>query len=400
MQPEISVPVKSNRSILRGILILLAAGWLLLCVSASSIGIGYLIGQSTGDTSRQGFGAFFQAWDIIHTRFVNQPVDDTKLLQGAIDGMMKSLGEPNSTYMDPVLYETATTSLSGYEGIGASVDITGPYLKIIAPFAGSPAEKAGLKPGDEIIKIDGVDMTGKTVDDARTLLLGPTGTHVRLTIRRAGETELLEFDVIRAKIEIPVVESRMLANQIAYLRLSIFSEAADAQVKAALTELMKNNPKGLILDLRGNPGGLVTAAVDVASQFFPENTLLFVEKSGTAADNSYFTHSGGLAVGTPLVVLVDSGSASAAEIVSGAIQDHNRGKLVGTVTYGKGSVQEWIPLQDNMGAVRITVALWYTPNGRQISEKGLTPDVPVTLTEAEHQAGKDPQLDKAVELLS
>jgi len=206
-------------------------------------------------------------------------------------------------------------------------------------------------------------------------------------------TFYLDFDAVKENDPKGKSSSRDMINQINSLLGSVSNAAKTADSSAKKID-------GMVIDLRGNPGGLVTAAVDVASQFFPENTLLFVEKSGTAADNSYFTHSGGLAVGTPLVVLVDSGSASAAEIVSGAIQDHNRGKLVGTVTYGKGSVQEWIPLQDNMGAVRITVALWYTPNGRQISEKGLTPDVPVTLTEAEHQAGKDPQLDKAVELLS
>jgi carboxyl-terminal processing protease len=398
-QSEIEEP-GPNRSVLRGIFIVLAGLWLLLCVSATSVGAGYLLGQSTGETTRPGLGAFYQAWDIIHSRFVHQPVDDIKLVQGAIDGMMKSLGEENSTYMDPATYRAANDSLSGYEGIGASVDITGPYLKIIAPFAGSPAEKAGLKSGDEIIKIDGVDMTGKSLDEVRSLLLGPAGTHVKLSVRRPGEAELLEIDVIRAKIELPVVESRMLENNIAYLRLAIFSESADAQVQQALGELMKNDPKGLILDLRGNPGGLVTAAVDVASQFLPENTLLFVEKGGSAPDKSYFTHAGGLALNVPLIVLVDGGSASASEIVSGAIQDHGRGKLVGTVTYGKGSVQEWIALQDDMGAVRITVSYWYTPDGRQISGQGLTPDVLVTVSEEEHQAGKDPQLDRAVELLS
>jgi carboxyl-terminal processing protease len=398
-QPGIGEP-EPNRSFLRGIFIVLAALWLLLCVSATSVGAGYLLGQSDEGSSRPGLGSFYQAWDIIHNRFVHQPVDDVKLIQGAIDGMMRSLDEENSTYMDPTTYETAANSLSGYEGIGASVDVTGPFLKIIAPFAGSPAEKAGLKPGDEIVEIDGVDMTGQSVDDARNLLLGPAGTHVKLGVRRPGETDLLEFDVVRERIELPVVESRMLDDDIAYLRLAIFSEAADAQVKAALADLMRNDPRGLILDLRGNPGGLVTAAVDVGSQFLPGDTLLFVEKGGSAEDKSYFTHSGGLALDLPLIVLVDNGSASASEIVSGAIQDHGRGRLVGTVTYGKGSVQEWIALQDNMGAIRITVSFWYTPNGRQISGQGLTPDVPVTVSEEDHQAGKDPQLDRAVELLS
>jgi carboxyl-terminal processing protease len=399
MQSGNSETATPKRSVIRGLLIVLAGLWLALCLSATSVGVGYLVGRSTGTGSNDVFGPFFQAWDIIHSRFVDQPVDDTKLIQGAINGMMQSLGEENSTYMDPETFETASDALTGYEGIGATVDVTGEYLKIVKPFPGSPAEKAGLKTGDEIVKVEGVDMTGKNPADVRDLLLGPAGTHVLLTVRRPGESELLEFDIVRAKIEPPVVESRMLDGGIAYVYLGIFSDAADAQLQQALTELMKENPKGLILDLRQNVGGYVSSAVDVGSQFLPENTLLFYEK-GSSSEQRYYTHAGGLAVTIPMVVLVDGGTASAAEIVAGALQDHQRALLVGTTTYGKGSVQEWIPLMNDMGAVRITVARWYTPNGRQISKKGLTPDIEVEITEEQFQAGEDPQLDRAVEQLS
>ncbi len=398
MQPGIIETSTPNRNILRGILIAVAAVWLALCLSATSVGVGFLIGRSTGTDTDTVFGPFFQAWDIIHSRYVDQPVDDTKLIQGAINGMMQSLGDENSTYMDPDTFEAASDSLTGYEGIGATVDVTGPYLKIITPFPGSPAEQAGLKTGDEIVKIDGVDMTGKDPSKARNLLLGPAGTHVRLTVQRSGESELMEFDVVRAKIEPPVVESRMLENGVAYIYLGIFSESADAQMKEALTALLENNPKGLILDLRQNIGGYVSSAVDVGSQFLPENTLLFFEKGSNGIEQRYYCHAGGLAIDIPLVVLVDGGSASAAEIVAGALQDHKRALLVGTTTYGKGSVQEWIPLMNDMGAVRITVARWYTPNGRQISKQGLTPDFEVGITEEQFQAGEDPQLDRAMEL--
>jgi membrane-associated protease RseP (regulator of RpoE activity) len=178
---------KPKRSFLRGLLVVLAGLWLALCLSATSVGIGYLLGHSTGTESSDVFAPFYQAWDIIHTRFVDQPVDDTKLIQGAINGMMQSLDEENSTYMDPETYQNASDTLAGYEGIGATVDVTGEYLKIITPFPGSPAEKAGLKTGDEIVKVDGVDMTGKNPSDARGLLLGPAGSHVLLTVRRPGE---------------------------------------------------------------------------------------------------------------------------------------------------------------------------------------------------------------------
>jgi carboxyl-terminal processing protease len=399
MQTEIVQPAASNRRGIRWILIALAAIWLALCLSATSAGVGYLVGRSGITESNEAFGPLYQAWEIIHSKYVNQPVDDTQLIQGAINGMMESLGDENSTYMDPALFESATGSLAGYEGIGATVDITGKYLKIVKVFRGSPAETAGMKAGDEIIKVDGVDLTGTSPSDARELLLGPAGTSVHLAVRRAGEAELLEFDVVRAQIDPPVVESRMLNNGIAYLSLSIFSESSAPQVKEALSALLKEKPTALILDLRNNVGGYVNSAVDIGSQFLPKDTLLFIEKFGDGRDVKYYSKDGGLTIDIPMIVLVNGNTASAAEIISGAIQDHARGKLLGTTTYGKGSVQEWIPLMNNMGAVRITVSLWYTPNGRQIAKQGLTPDVEVPMTEAEFEAGKDPQLDRAIELL-
>jgi carboxyl-terminal processing protease len=400
MQPENIQTAAPHRRIVRGIFIVLAAVWLALCLSATSAGVGYLVGRSGITESNEAFGPLYQAWEIIHSKFVDQPVDDTRLIQGAINGMMETLGDENSTYMDPATFESATGSLEGYEGIGATVDITGDYLEIVKIFAGSPAETAGLKTGDQIVKVDGVDMTGTSPSDVRELMLGPAGSSVHLSIRRSGAADLLEFDVVRAQIDPPVVESRMLDGGIAYLSLSIFSESSAPQVKEALAALMEQHPTALILDLRNNVGGYVSSAVDIGSQFLPKDTLLFYEKFGDGREIPYYTKNGGLAVGIPMIVLVNGNTASAAEIISGAIQDHARGKLVGTVTYGKGSVQEWIPLIDDMGAVRITVSLWYTPNGRQISKHGLTPDVEVPMTEADFEAGLDPQLDIAVDLLS
>jgi carboxyl-terminal processing protease len=383
---------------LRRIVIVAAAVWLALCISASSLGAGYLIGRNNGGASGDVMAPLQQAWDLIHANYVDQPVDDTKLIQGAIDGMMKSLGDEHSTYMSPSTYQSATASLEGYEGIGAEVDLTGQYLKIVDPFPGSPAEKAGLKAGDEIVAVDGADMTGVDPAAAREKLLGPAGSHVKLTVKRAGESPLLQFDIVRAKIDPPVVTTAMLDGNVGYVSLAIFSDTASAQLQTALQALMKNNPKGLILDLRGNPGGLVSSAVDVASQFLPADKLLVVERYGDGHEIRSYTHGGGLALKIPLVVLVDSGTASAAEIVAGAIQDYRRAFLVGTQTYGKGSVQVWLPLINNMGAVRITVARWYTPLGRQISNLGLSPTVERPILKADIEAGKDPQLDLALEL--
>jgi len=399
MQPE-TVPTKSPGGIrLRGIVIGFAVVWLALCLSATSLGIGYLVGHSTGTLSGGTMAPFQQAWDLIHANYVDQPVNDTKLIQGAIDGMMQSLGDEHSTYMSPATYQSATASLEGYEGIGAEVDLTGKYIKIVDPFPGSPAEKAGLKAGDEIVAVDGVDQTGVDPSVTREKLLGPAGTHVKVSVQRAGEPQLLQFDLIRAKIDPPVVKTSMLDGNIGYVSLAIFSDTASAQLQTALQDMMNKHPKGLILDLRGNPGGLVTSAVDVASQFLPADKLLVVERYGDGHEIKSYTHNGGLATTIPLVVLVDSGTASAAEIVAGAIQDYNRALLVGMPTYGKGSVQVWLPLVNDMGAVRITVARWYTPNGHQISNLGLIPTVERPILQADVDAGKDPQRDLAWQLL-
>jgi carboxyl-terminal processing protease len=399
MQTEIAPTKASGGRGLRRFVIGFVVVWLALCLSASSLGAGYLIGRSNGAISDATMAPFLQAWDLIHTKYVDQPVNDTMLIQGAINGMMQSLGDEHSTYMSPSIYASATASLEGYEGIGAEVDVTGAYLKIIDPFPGSPAEKAGLKPGDEIVAVDGVDLTGVDPAAAREKLLGPAGSHVKVTVKRAGESQLLVFDITRAKIDPPVVKSSMLDGKVGYIYLAIFSDTASAQLKTALQDLLAQDPKGLILDLRGNPGGLVTSAVDVASQFLPADKLLLIERYGNGQEIRSYTHSGGLAVTIPLVVLVDSGTASAAEIIAGAIQDYGRAPLVGMPTYGKGSVQEWIALVGNNGAVRITVARWYTPNGRQISKIGITPDIESPVLDKDVQAGKDTQRDLAWKLL-
>ena len=399
MQTEIHAAPAGNGRWVRRIVVGFAAVWLILCVSASSIGIGYLIGRSGTAAASDKLAPFNEAWDIIHAKYVDQPVDDTKLVQGAINGMMQSLGDEHSTYMSPEVYQSATASLEGYEGIGAEVDTSGPFLKIIDPFPGSPAEKAGLKAGDEIVAVDGVDVTGVDPLAVREKLLGPAGTHVKVTVRRAGEAQPLEFDIVRAKIDPPVVKSSMLDGGVAYVSLALFSDTASAQLHAALQDLLKQNPKGLILDLRGNPGGFVSAAVDVGSEFLPANKLLVVERHGDGHEIRYYTHAGGLATAIPMAVLVDAGTASASEIIAGAIQDYGRALLVGMPTYGKGSVQEWIALSGNNGAVRITVARWYTPNGRQISGVGITPNIEAPVLESQVKAGQDPQRDIAWKLL-
>ncbi len=347
------------------------------------------------------FGPFWQAWDLVHDQYVDQPVDNESLMRGAIKGMLESLGDPHTSYLDPEQNKMLNTQLKGedsYEGIGAWVDTTNEYLTIISPMPGSPAEKAGLKPGDKIIAVDGADMTGIDSELVRKKVIGPAGSTVKLTISREGQ-DPFDVDVKRASITVPSLETRMLDNDIAYVHLFVFGDTTADELKKALNELMDQNPQGLILDLRYNGGGYLETAIDVASQFVDNGTIM-IEEYGDGKRDTYEARSGGVATDIPMVVLINEGSASASEIVAGAIQDRERGSLVGVKSYGKGSVQIPTQLKDNEGAVRITIARWLTPSGRTIHQKGLDPDYVVPITDEDVAANRDPQLDKAIELLS
>ncbi len=345
------------------------------------------------------FSAFWQAWDIVHTRYVDQPVDDTALMRGSIRGMLEALGDEHTSYMDPDQYQQANTELSGeYEGIGAWVDTGGEYLTIVAPMPGSPAEEAGVEAGDIVVGVDGEDVAGIDPSLVVRRILGPKGTTVRLTLRREGTPDPFEVSVIRGSILVPSVESEMLDGDVAYVQLLTFGDETTSDLRAALRALMAENPRGLVLDLRGNGGGYLNTAVEVTSEFLAEGVVL-TERFGDGKEEVYRASAGGLATEIPMVVLIDAGSASASEIVAGALQDHGRAILVGETTYGKGSVQDWITLGGDGGAVRVTVARWYTPSGRQINEAGLLPDLEVLITEEDVAADRDPQLDRAVEAL-
>ncbi len=355
---------------------------------------------ATPNTLQELFRPFWEAWDLLHQEYVDKAkLDDVELMRGAIRGMYEAVGDKHTSYMDPQEYKDATESLSGeYEGIGAWVDTSGEFLTIISPIPGSPAEKAGLRNGDQIIAVDGQDMTGISPEVVRRKVLGPAGTTVELTIRRLGVEKPFTVKITRARITVNSVEGKMLDNGLAYVRLITFGDKTSAELRKTLGELLKQNPEGLILDLRNNGGGYLSSAVDVASEFIPQGVVLYEEHSDGSRD-TYTVKGKGLATEIRLVVLVNEGTASASEIVAGAIRDHQRGKLVGVTTYGKGSVQNWIPLSNDQGAVRITIARWLTPNGYSIHEKGLEPDVVVEMTEDDYNNQRDPQLDKAIELL-
>ena len=351
----------------------------------------------TPEELEQTFAPFWETWTLLHENFVDQPLDDLALMRGAISGMLEATGDKHTTYMNPTEFEQANASMEGeYEGIGAWVDTSGDYVEVISPMKGSPAEAAGLRPNDIVIAVDGEDQTGIPGDLVLKKILGPAGEAVTLTIKRGEET--LDFAIVRAKITVPVVDYRMLDNNIAYVALYSFNDQATSQLRAALKELMAQKPAGLVFDLRDNGGGYLSTAIEVVSEFIPSGVVMY-EEYGDGTRDAYSAQRGGRATEIPLVVLVNEGTASASEITAGAIQDLGRGKLVGVRTYGKGSVQNWIPLSTEKGGVRITIARWLTPNGTQISDVGLTPDLIVEMTAEDYAAGRDPQLDAAVQLL-
>ncbi|HEY3312148.1 MAG TPA: S41 family peptidase [Anaerolineales bacterium] len=356
--------------------------------------------NATPDSLKTLFSPFWEAWDLVHKQYVDQPVDDLKLMRGAISGMLAALGDQHTSFMDPTQFKEANASLQGgYEGIGAYVDTTGAFLKVISPISQSPAEKAGIRAGDLIVAIDGASMKGINPEVARQKVLGPAGSTVTLSIQREGTDQPFDVKIVRAKITIASVESKMLDNNIAYVKLNTFGDTTTQELTSQLKELLAKNPKGLVFDLRNNGGGYLQTAVEVASQFIKEGVIVSEKYGdGRPVDKSNAIP-GGLATDIPMVVLVNEGTASASEIVAGAIQDYARGKLVGVTTYGKGSVQIWTPLSNDQGAVRITIAKWLTPKDRTIHQVGLTPDVVVEMTKDDYAAQRDPQLDAAVKTL-
>jgi carboxyl-terminal processing protease len=346
------------------------------------------------------FEPFWESWEIVHEYYVDQPVDDTSLMRGAIQGMLDSLGDQHTSYMDPDQFIQANIPIDGeYEGIGAWVDTSAEYLTIISPMPGSPAEEAGLLPGDQVIKIDGEDMTG--IDGSLVIrkVLGPADSTVVLTILREGVREPFDVTIKRARITIPSVDSRMLEDQVGYVQILTFGADTKDELRDHLDELLAQDPVGLVVDLRNNGGGYLQTAVQVASEFISEGVILYEDYGPDEEIDEFKARKGGLATEIPMVLLVNGGSASASEIVAGAIQDLNRGPLVGTTTFGKGSVQNWIELNNQQGAVRVTIARWLTPDKRQINEIGLTPDFEVELTEQDILDELDPQLEKAIEVL-
>jgi carboxyl-terminal processing protease len=348
-------------------------------------------------TSNTDFAPFWEVWDLIHDRYLRQPVDDVALVEGAIDGMLATLGDPHTRYLSPQDQSAAQESMAGeFQGIGAEVEDVDGNITVVTPIDGSPAEAAGIQPGDILRQSDGVDLTGMDVTEAAALVRGPAGTTVSLVIERDGEQ--FTVDIVRDVIKLATVRGEILEEGIAYLRLSRFGNTTDEELAELLPDLLAENPSGLILDLRRNPGGALDTTVEIADQFLDDG-LVLVERFGDGEERPFEANDDGLAQDIPMVVLIDEGSASASEVLAGAIQDRGRGILIGQISFGKGTVQTWHTLS-NDGGVRVTIAEWLTPDKNSIHEIGLTPDYYIPLPEFEEGVEfQDTQLQAAIDFL-
>ena len=346
----------------------------------------------------EGLDLFREVWQIIESEYYGDLPSEDELTYGTIRGAVDTLGDPYTAFVDPQAAAIMREDQSGsFEGIGALVTMEEGALSIVSVYKDRPAEKAGLRSGDVIAQVDDTLIENMSIYEAISLIRGPAGTPVRLKVYREGE-EPFEVDVIRAKIDIELVESKMLDDGIGYVRLTQFDNTATVKLASAIEELLAQNPKGLILDLRSNPGGLLNESITTAGLFLPRDTLVLIERFKDGTETPYTTSEEPVAADIPLVVLVDAGSASASEIVAGALQDHGRAALIGDKTFGKGSVQLLHTLS-NDSELRVTIARWFTPNDRAIHGEGLDPDIAVAVTQEDIDAERDPQLDRAVEYL-
>ena len=344
---------------------------------------------------------FGEVLDKVNKEYVEE-VNQSDAMDAAINGVLQSL-DPYSAYMSPELFEEMQTETSGeFGGLGIEVGMEAGVVKVISPIDNSPAEQAGIKAGDYIVKINGVQVQGKTLTEAVELMRGPVGSPIEITIRRIGEKKSFVFEIIREIIEVKSVKSELIDDKVGYIRLTSFNENSADQIKDIVKKFKKeNNIDKYILDLRNNPGGLLSQAIRI-SDFFLDNGEIVATKGRKSNENrKWFAKKGDIINGETLLVLINYGSASAAEIVAGALKDHKRAVIVGENSYGKGSVQSIIPLK-NKGAIRLTISKYYLPSGKSISGEGVTPDIVIEEDSDLFRINTetDNQLDFAVKLLN
>ena len=344
---------------------------------------------------------FGEVLEKINKEYVDE-INQSESMDSAINGLLQSL-DPYSAYMSPEIFQEMQTETSGeFGGLGIEVSMESGVVKVISPIDDTPASKAGIKAGDYIVKINNTQVQGKSLSEAVDLMRGPVGSGIELTVRRRGVKKALTFNITREIIEVQSVKSDLLENNIGYIRLTSFNDNSSQQIKKQIKKLKENeNLKAFILDLRNNPGGLLSQAIKI-SDFFLENGEIVSTKSRKKSENrKWFARKGDITGGKTLLVLINYGSASASEIVAGALKDHKRAIILGESSYGKGSVQSIIPLK-NKGAIRLTVAKYYLPSGKSISEVGVRPDIEVSEEGDDFRIKTvtDNQLNYAIKLLN
>lgn len=342
---------------------------------------------------------FWEAWNTMESNFLhNDKLDVQAQIYGAAKGLIDSLDDPYTVFMTPEDTQKFEESISGeFEGIGAEIAIRDDQLVIVTPLKGSPAELAGVRPGDKVFKVDGKSTHGMSIDEAVTNIRGPKGEKVVLTIIRENQTQPIEITIVRDNIVLDSIEWKM-EDDVAVVTVAQFGTDVVVEFQKAMSDILLQNPRGMILDLRNNGGGLLDACVKIASEFLNEKTIVKTKGRKFGDSGDIMSGRNGAFLDIPLVVLVNRGSASASEIFAGAVQDHDRGFILGEKSFGKGSVQNVIPLSDG-SSLKVTIAEWLTPDGRSIHETGIEPDETIEVTEEDWEAERDPIMQRALDLV-
>lgn len=394
---------------LRGKKILISAV-LVLVLLGVGFGSGFFVGKNSVETrilqsSGVNLSIFWDTYNLLREKFVSpEKIDDQKILYGAISGMVQSLGDPYTVFMNPDDTKRFMEDVNGtFEGIGAEVGERKGQLLIIAPLEGSPAKAAGLKPGDQIVQIDGKDTAGMTVDEAVNLIRGPKDTEVTLTIYRTDWQKTQDIKIKRAVIEVPSVKLEYIDSpqgKIAHITIYQFSEKTVSDFRDKAIEVFNSPAKKIILDLRNNPGGYLEVSQDIAGWFLEKGQIVVIEDSGNGKPRKEYKAMGNAAFSDyKVVALINEGSASASEILAGCLRDNRGIKLIGEKSFGKGSVQELERIPGG-SSLKVTIAKWLTPSGKLIADIGLEPDEKISITDSDIEAGKDPQLEKAIEIIN
>lgn len=369
-----------------------------------------IINRTNGQPQTVDFSLFWEVLSRLEKRYVDQDklLDKRELVYGAIEGMVNSLGDPYTVFLKPEESKKFEEQIKGsFGGVGIEIGMRKEVLTVIAPIKNTPAEKAGVLAGDLIIKIDDQDSSGLSIDEAVTRIRGKKGTAVKLTIARASLKEPKDFTIVRDEIKIPTVEWELISDRagrksIAHLQLFVFNRNVDAEFNKIVKEILASEAESIILDLRNNPGGLLDSSVNIASAFLGPNQVVVSERFADKTETVLKTNNGSPLKKYPLVILINKGSASASEILAGALRDNRQIKVIGETSFGKGSVQELLdfPESAEKATLKVTIAKWYTPSGVSISDEGIKPDIEIKRTEEDVENKKDPQLEKAVEIIS